>query len=107
MTSSRFQLIERLFTAAVLAVERRPFLDAACDELELRGEVEKLLAVLDSDTRPRGEQVQEVAGELRTLAVPDLAGKELGPYRILRLIGSSGIGAAGCPQGAISVRYHS
>lgn len=29
---------------------------------------------------PAGEQVQEAAGELRTLAVPDLPGKELGPY---------------------------
>ncbi len=108
MTPDRFQQIDQLFShAAALPVEERAaFLDQACADAALRGEVEKLLAMLAGDGPSLGERVQRAASELRDLVenIPtgtspvdgamlgDLSGKVLGPYRLIRLVGKGGMG---------------
>ena len=98
MTPLRFQRIEELFAAAsaLPAGERRAYLDAHCDDAELRAEVEKLLNVLDSDATSLLDRVQQAAGEMGDLLsdpgrIPPI-GQTLGPYRVVSLIGQGGMG---------------
>ncbi|HSR50010.1 MAG TPA: serine/threonine-protein kinase [Acidobacteriota bacterium] len=123
MDKERFRRIEELFhQVRVLPPEdRATFLDRACgDDLELRAEVDSLLAHSDDDTRqleihatpqPHAEAApHDVEGgdrsqddpsspDDRTLSplprrgsVPEQPGTRIGPYKILERIGEGGFG---------------
>lgn len=90
--SARWTLIERLFHEAMQKPrqERAAFLDAACGhDSALRGELDSLLAhdgALDSllENQPLGGACQPP---------PELgAGAWIGPYRIIELLGTGGMG---------------
>lgn len=91
MNAVRWNEVDRVF-AAVLerpTVERPEALDAACaGDAELQREVEQLLA---ADERI-GSFLEQPAGELLGLVPPGGDGGRVGPYRLLRRIGSGGMG---------------
>ncbi len=97
LTPARFAQAERLFTAAVQldAGDRRAFLERECDDAELRDYVVALF----------GEPVSFEAAVETTLVgamhavfgtggaeTDALHGEMIGPYRVLRLLGSGGMG---------------
>ena len=94
----RWHRVDRIFAEALerTPAERTAFLDRACaDDSELREEVEQLLA---ADQESSGF-LERVPGEMLELMNDDRGpvgreeGRELGPYRLLRKIGSGGMGA--------------
>ena len=91
MDPERWREVDRLF-AEVLErppAERPPFLDSACaGDTALRREVERLLAADEQGASFLGGG----PGELLELALDDREGGSLGPYRLLRRIGSGGMG---------------
>src|SRR5947209_1650120 len=93
--SARWQKIDDLFQAALdCAPERRgAFLDDSCaGDTALRSEVESLVAAHDTAGFSR---VPAFAEGMRLLqdAGDSMAGREIGPYKILRRIGVGGMGA--------------
>jgi serine/threonine protein kinase/Tol biopolymer transport system component len=84
MTPARRQRIVQVFTeaSALAPSARAAFLDSACEDADLRAEVEKLFA--ENATAPNLS---------RGAAEADLTGRTLGPYTILKLIGRGGMGA--------------
>ena len=96
MSDERWTIVDRLFDAAL---ERKPheraaFLDEACaDDGALRREIESLLAHAsaagDFLAGPALELVGTVPAERRD---PSLVGRQLGPHRILSLLGIGGMG---------------
>ncbi|HEV7508301.1 MAG TPA: serine/threonine-protein kinase [Thermoanaerobaculia bacterium] len=91
MDAVRWHEVDRVF-AAVLErppAERPEVLDAACaGDPELQREVEQLLA---ADERI-GSFLELPAGELLGLVPPGGDGGRVGPYRLLRRLGSGGMG---------------
>src|SRR5947208_2689145 len=96
----RWKRVEELYHATV---EREPpdrgaFLSAACgDNLELRREVESLLAQRDVENalvdRPVWQIAEAMSGASRSgTGVRFTGGDVLGPYKILAPIGSGGMG---------------
>ena len=97
MQTERWQEIDRLFDAVLECepAERASFLDAACaSDYELRREVESLLAAHDRAEKfieaPAMEAAAKVAAA-RGYAFTAL-GREIGPYRVLSLLGAGGMG---------------
>ena len=96
MDAGRWQRVEELFHAALEleAEQRSVFLEGACrGDAELRAEIESLLAVSPAAEERLGGAVAE-ALELaleNDLVGEDLAGRELGAYRLLRKIGEGGL----------------
>ncbi|MGC2238170.1 MAG: protein kinase [Pyrinomonadaceae bacterium] len=95
MTSERWQKIKGLFDAA-LEIEpdkRANFLENACDDDELRHEIEKLLASFgETDEFMEKPAVREVAS---LIIEPDTKlkdGEHVAHYEILRQIGEGGMG---------------
>ncbi|HJX28070.1 MAG TPA: serine/threonine-protein kinase, partial [Thermoanaerobaculia bacterium] len=93
----RWHKVDRVFAEALerTAAERSAFLDTACaGDAELRKEVEQLIA---ADQESTGF-LEGTPGEILGLAADDRThgsqeeGRELGPYRLLRKIGSGGMG---------------
>ncbi|MHC5114701.1 MAG: serine/threonine protein kinase [Planctomycetota bacterium] len=101
-TSERFHQIEDLFhRAKELAPETRAaFLDGACGgDLDLRSEVESLLAHTDrktDDMRPPAPDGTPSQHDLATIVdrgpVSEGPGVAIGPYKILQQIGEGGFG---------------
>ncbi len=96
MDSERWHRIQSLFhdAADVPQAGHRAFLEAACgDDEELTAEV---LAMLDQDASGHpllDRNIADIAQESLANAVPaSLILKELGPYRILKLLGEGGMG---------------
>jgi tetratricopeptide (TPR) repeat protein len=94
--AARWTRVKALFGEAVALGpgERARHLRAACgDDAALRDEVESLLAAHDGDP----EYLEAGIGALVPLgdaeAEPSLAGRRLGPYRLVRQIGRGGMGA--------------
>lgn len=89
--AERWREVDSLFAGALErpAAERRAFLDACGCDPELRREVERLLAADERiDTF-----LETPAGEALGLPVPwSDEGGRVGPYRLLRRIGSGGMG---------------
>jgi serine/threonine protein kinase/Tol biopolymer transport system component len=91
----RWEEVDRLYHAAleVEANDRLRFLEQECGgDAELRAEVESLLATHE---RAGGflekPAMEEVAQELKD-ELPTLPGRQLGPYRVMGLIGAGGMG---------------
>jgi len=88
MKAERWRRIEELFHEA-LDQQRLDF--AACaDDLDLRREVESLLAA--GEHTARVEQAVRGGFELAVATLPDEAPDRIGPYRILREVGRGGTG---------------
>ena len=95
MTPERWEQIDRLFHAAIEVEpgDRAAFLaDACADDEALRTEVESLLSAHTTDNSFFETSAADVAAELfvRTLAFNP--GQKIGNYRILRHLGSGGMG---------------
>jgi serine/threonine-protein kinase len=91
--AERWRLIDTLFqeTCDRSPEERAAFLDAACaGDAALRAEVDSLLASADVSVdfirQPLAAAAQQVSSG------PAIEGRRFGPYRILRAIGSGGMG---------------
>ena len=88
LTPDRLRQIESLVHTALARKpeERAAFLAEACsDDESLRAEVESLLAC-------EGREVEWLAGLLDEPATALAPGTQLGPYRIVKAIGSGGMG---------------
>ena len=96
MTPEREQEVERICHEALARdrAARETFIAAACrTDDELRREVESLLAHEESaDCFLRTPALEVAAEGLATEVHPSLTGRQLGPYRILTLLGSGGMG---------------
>ena len=96
----RWRQIETLFEGALdlPPPARSAFLDQACDgDPRLRAAVASLLAADERAGsflgKPAGEYAADLLGETAVEeGKPDLLGKLLGPYQLLRQIGSGGMG---------------
>ena len=97
MTAERWRQIESLFVQAAECplAERQVFLDRVCQgDEELRREVESLLACDAPEQR-----LVEIPAVSNTNASDNgesgshMAGRRIGPYRLMRLIGHGGMGA--------------
>src|ERR1700675_3154951 len=96
MDRARWERIQTIFhdAADVPEAERKTFVEAACGEdQEL---IREVLAMLDQDASGHSlldRNLADVAHEtLSQSAPPSLILKEIGPYRILRLLGEGGMG---------------
>ena len=97
MTSEQLKQVEELFhkAKALEPADRANFLDEACaGALDLRAEVESLLAHSDGGTsrmvlRPSGVQGATLVDRGRPSEGP---GAKIGPYKILQQIGEGGFG---------------
>ena len=89
--------IEEIFHQAmeVRAEERSVYLDRACsDDKNLRGEVDSLISAYESNSGLLDEAAVTLAMKvLGSTSVESMAGKEVGPYKILNLLGQGGMGA--------------
>src|SRR5712692_8588105 len=89
MTPQRWQQINDLFQAALKCEtgRRAAFLDEACaGDVELRQEVESLLASFDAAEHFMESPWLDASG-------PTLVGRRIGSYKILRELGHGGMGA--------------
>jgi len=86
MTPQRWQLIDRIFKSAIerTGAERTAFLIEACDNDELRAEVESLISAHEQTGSFLDAPAYEVAG------VP-LSGTVLGRYQVVSHLGSGGM----------------
>ncbi len=91
--ADRWQRMEELFLAAVELppAERDAFLDEHCVDDDLRRQVEAMIAA-DADSSNRFEEAVQAATE--TLPDPDesQAGRQIGPYVLVRELGRGGMG---------------
>jgi serine/threonine protein kinase len=90
MTSGRWRRIEELYHAASdkPPAERDVYLDDACNgDLDLHREVEDLLRQSDAPDSFLDRPAQQLLDQAELTA-----GQVLGPYRVLELIGSGGMG---------------
>lgn len=91
----RFRELSRLFDDLVVldAVEREALIESRCaGDAELERHVRALLAA-DSTGDSEDFVIGVVASEAASLGQPDVAGKTLGSWRILRLLAQGGMGA--------------
>ncbi|PWU04574.1 MAG: hypothetical protein C5B51_16430 [Terriglobia bacterium] len=86
-TPERWHSLEELYQAALHlpAEERAAFLKQSCSDIQLRQEVESLLAFA-----PKGDSLLKLSPWVQL--VPLEAGAELGPYRLGERIGAGGMG---------------
>ena len=95
MTESHPDKLKSLFHAALRepAEDRQAFIDRACqNEPGLRAELEALLAA-DARADDVGDEVAAAARELLAArGEPDIEGRRIGAYRIVREIGRGGMG---------------
>src|SRR5438046_4999733 len=96
MTLDRWQQIERLFhsTLEYGPEERESFLDQAClQDDDLRSEVESLVSSHERDGSFLDVPAYEVAAEFLVAGFSELlVGQQIGPYKILSLIATGGMG---------------
>ena len=95
MTPQRWQLIDRIFKSAIerTPAERTAFLIEACDNDELRAEVESLISAHEQT----GAFLDAPAYEVADLELPDLptvlaVGKSINHYQVLGTLGIGGMG---------------
>jgi serine/threonine protein kinase/Tol biopolymer transport system component len=97
MNAERLKRTEEIYHAAteISPAGRQSFLDEICaDDEDLRREVESLLAVDRSSNNIFDTPPESLAAEMFSNKEnpADLAGKEISHYRIVRLLGSGGMG---------------
>src|SRR5687768_14543533 len=97
MQAKRWQEIDRLFDAVLERepAERASFLAEACaDDDELRREVESLLVAHDRAAKFIEAPAMEVAAKAAAVKgnVFPVLGREIGPYRVVSLLGTGGMG---------------
>jgi serine/threonine protein kinase len=93
MTKDRWQRVQELFEAAVdlPVAERSALLDRACTgDASLRSEVESLFQYDTEESRPLTALVRDLAATL--VSGEAIAGRRFGAYRMVRPIGSGGMG---------------
>src|SRR4051812_8245700 len=95
MTPERFRKIREIYEAAVQSGEALPvYLNQVCgDNVDLRAEVEKLLALREQarDFIPHPAHADATAfGEWRSAGIAE--DTRIGPYRIARELGRGGMG---------------
>ncbi len=91
--TTRWRRVETLFhqTIAVGPDNRSAFLDEVCQgDLELRAELESLLASSDQTLSDLQHSVAAAAGDVLDWENPDLA--RIGAYRLIRTLGEGGMG---------------
>ncbi len=91
--TTRWRQVETLFhqTAAITPDNRAAFLDEVCQgDLELRAELESLLASSDQTLSDLQHSVAAAAGDVLDWENPDLA--RIGAYRLIRTLGEGGMG---------------
>jgi hypothetical protein len=92
----RWRRVEAICQAALTRPpgERRGWLAAACgDDAELLAEVESLLAQDGkADAFLSADDLRGLAGEAVGGGRPNLAGRRLGPYQVVALVGTGGMG---------------
>jgi eukaryotic-like serine/threonine-protein kinase len=97
MTPERYLEIKDIFQHAIeLPTEQRAgYLDAACkSDAEIRAELESLLAAHGAEgAQLVDERLTKLVPDLARQEVPDAAGRRIGTYRIVRLLGEGGMGA--------------
>lgn len=94
MSPQQFRLLNQIFDKAVELPpdERAAYLNEVCgDDLELRREAEDLLRADEHAEHQLDRSVIEAAERLKS-AQPTLVGRYVGPYKIVREIGSGGMG---------------
>lgn len=100
MTPERWQQIEEVFHQAVEIVptERASFLDQVCrDDLELRREVESLLAEEQEHQETLLSTAIMAAAQSFSRGRPDeLVGRRIGQYRVTGIIGQGGMAEVFC-----------
>lgn len=97
MDAERLKSIEEIYHAAMEMppAERQSFLDEICgDDEDLRREVESLLAVNRASNNLFDTPPESLAAEMfsQKEKPADLAGKEIGHYKIIKLLGTGGMG---------------
>lgn len=95
--ATNLKQIEEMFHRAmtVSAGERAGYLDAACEQNhELRHEVHSLIAAYESNGDAFDESAVTLAMRvLQSETVDSMIGQEVGPYKIISLLGQGGMGA--------------
>jgi serine/threonine-protein kinase len=89
--AARWDRLEQLFYAALAlaAAERTQFLDRECaGDAGLRAEVESLLAFSGKTLQELRKPIDQAAQNLASKET----GQQIGPYRLIRLIGEGGMG---------------
>src|SRR6185369_5285038 len=96
MTPERFQQIDRIFQQVLDQPpdERASFLQNACaGDLELHNEVQELLAhEAGRNGLSLSIRVSAVANDIVENQAPNLEGRRIGAYQVLRRIGRGGMG---------------
>jgi serine/threonine protein kinase/Tol biopolymer transport system component len=96
ITPERWQRVKALFLSAqsTAPADRAAFLDEACNGDEVvRGEVESLLAADSTNDDFLSAPAYELAAEMLAEEKPEFVpGQTVGPYAILALLGSGGMG---------------
>ena len=95
MTPERWEQINRLYYTAleVETRERARFLEESCPgDSELRAEVETLLATHEKAGEFLGRPAIEAVAQQVSQEPLSLVGQQLGPYQVLGLLGSGGMG---------------
>ncbi|HEU5237536.1 MAG TPA: protein kinase [Pyrinomonadaceae bacterium] len=95
--ATNLQQIEELFHRAISVdpSERSGYLDRACQQnADLRQEVDSLIVAYENSSGALDESAVTLAMRvLNAEAVDSMVGQEVGPYRILSLLGRGGMGA--------------
>src|SRR5262245_33455164 len=95
MTTARWRQIEEIFAAAVEldSSQRAPYLKQACaGDPSLLREIESLLAADNGFAASVDDVIRKEAEELASDSEQVGAGRRIGPYRLLRIIGRGGMG---------------
>ena len=96
MSNSELGQVEQIFHEALSldSAHRQKYLDSACsDNQELLREVESLISAYETGgARLEDSAVTLAMRVMGSSAVEPMAGKEIGPYRVLRKLGHGGMG---------------
>jgi serine/threonine protein kinase/Tfp pilus assembly protein PilF len=92
LTAQQRELADRVFAEALAIppAQWSAFLAQACDDLDVRREVESLLSFSSRPPEAIEQAIEHVAG---SLAAPDFVGQRVGSYRLTGRIGQGGMGA--------------
>jgi len=94
LSPERWRVVEQVFHDALRLppAERAAFVASNCgDDGDVRREVESLLAA-DSSRDSSGALFESIAADWAADAGPSMAGREIGGYRVVSLLGEGGMG---------------